>query len=115
MNIQSEIDYFSDLGLIDKARLLSRLMFELAEIVKLGDEASDVSRLRFANEINQRLSRLIYQLLSEDSARPQDDVIVRMLLGGRADKSTERIMHDAYRQVLSGFETHDATVLLNKS
>jgi hypothetical protein len=115
MNIQSEIEFFSDLGLVDKARFVARLIFEVTEEAKVGasDGGSDSSRLRFANEMNQRLARFSYQLLSEDTARPQDDVVIRMLLGARADKDAERIMQNAYRRVLTGFESFDTTVLLN--
>ena len=31
MNIQSEIEFFSDLGLVDKSRFIVRLMIEVAE------------------------------------------------------------------------------------
>ena len=79
---------------------------------RAGD-GHDVSRLRFSNEIIQRLSRFSYQLLSEDSARPSDDVVIRMLLGTRADKSAERIIHNAYRRVVTSFENFDTTVLVN--
>ena len=114
MNIQSEIEFFSDLGLIDKARFIVRLMFEITEEAKVGTSGGqDLSRLKFANEINQRLARFSYQLLSEDLARPADDVVIRMLLGTRADQNTERIMQNAYRRVLTSFETFDTTVLLN--
>jgi len=114
MNIQSEIEFFSDLGLIDKARFIVRLMIEVAEEAKVGaGDAHDLSRLRFANEIHQRLARFSYQLLSEDAARPQDDIMIRMLLGTRADKDSQRIMQNAYRRVLTGFESFDTTVLLN--
>ena len=116
MNIQSEIDFFSELGTIDKARFLSKLMSEISEEVKSGTvDAVDVTRLKFAVEINQRLARLIYQLLSEDLARPQDDVVIRMLLSTRADKATERLMHKAYSRVVTSFESHDTTVLLNST
>ena len=114
MNIQSEIEFFSDLGLVDKARFIARLLIEVAEEAKVGaGDGQDLSRLKFANEISQRLARFGYQLLSEDSARPQDDVMIRMLLGTRADKNAERIMQIAYRRVLMGFESFDTTVLLN--
>ena len=114
MNIQSEIEFFSELGLVDKARFVARLIFEVTEEAKVGaSDGSDVSRMRFANEMNQRLARFSYQLLSEDTARPQDDVMIRMLLGARADKDAERIMQNAYRRVLTGFESFDTTVLLN--
>ena len=76
-------------------------------------DGHDLSRLKFATEINQRLARFSYQLLSEDAARPQDEVVIRMLLGTRADKNAERIMQNAYRRVLTGFESFDTTVLLN--
>jgi hypothetical protein len=114
MNIQSEIEFFSELGLVDKARFITRLIIEVTEEAKLGAaDGSDAVRLRFANEINQRLARFSYQLLSEDPARPQDDVVIRMLLGGRADKHAERIMQNSYRRVLTSFESFDTTVLLN--
>jgi hypothetical protein len=112
VNIQSEIEFFSDMGLVDKARFIARLMCEIADEAKIGD-GNDALRLRFANEINQRLARFNYQILSEDTARPQDDVMIRMLLGTRADKNAERIVQNAYRRVLTGFESFDTTVLLN--
>ena len=114
MNIQSEIEFFSDLGLVDKARFVTRLIFEVAEEAKVGaGDGNDAMRLRFANEMNQRLARFTYQLLGEDPARPQDDIVIRMLLGTRADKNAERIMQNAYRRVLTSFESFDTTVLLN--
>jgi hypothetical protein len=112
MNIQSEIEFFSDLGLIDKARFITRLICEIAEEAKVGD-GNDAVRFRFANEMSQRLARFTYQLLGEDAARPQDDVVIRMLLGSRGDKNAQRIMHNAYRRVLTSFESFDTTVLLN--
>jgi len=114
MNIQSEIEFFSDLSLVDKARFIARLICEIAEEAKVGaGDGHDLARLRFANEMNQRLARFSYQLLSEDPARPLDDVVIRMLLGARADKMAERIMQNAYRRVLTTFESFDTTVLLN--
>jgi hypothetical protein len=114
MNIQSEIEFFSDLGLVDKARFIARLIGEVAEEAKVGaGDGHDATRLKFSNEMIQRLARFTYQLLSEDSARPQDDIMIRMLLGTRADKSAERIMQNAYRRVVTGFESFDTTVLLN--
>jgi hypothetical protein len=114
MNIQSEIEFFSDLGLVDRARFITRLMIEVAEEAKVGaGDGYETIRLKFANEINQRLARFSYQLLSEDNARPSDDVVIRMLLGVRADKNCERIIQNAYRRVLTSFESFDTTVLLN--
>jgi len=37
MNIQSEIEFFSDLGLVDKARFITRLICEIAEEAKIGN------------------------------------------------------------------------------
>ena len=114
MNIQSEIEFFSDLALIDKARFMSRLIGEVVEEAKVGGgDGQDLSRLRFSQEIIQRIARFAYQILSEDAARPADDVVIRMLLGARADKNAERIMRNAYRRVVANFESFDTTVLLN--
>jgi hypothetical protein len=114
MNIQSEIEFFSDLGLLDKARFIARLIYEISEEAKVGAVHGNVAlRFKFANEMNQRLARFLYQLLGEDASRPQDDVVIRMLLGARADKTAQRIMQNAYRRVLTGFESFDTTVLLN--
>jgi hypothetical protein len=114
MNIQSEIEFFADLGLIDKTRFVIRLLTEIAEEAKLGaGDGTDLQRHRFANEMTQRLARFAYQMLSEDPARPQDDVVIRMLLGARTDKNAERIMHNSYRRVLLGFESFDTTILMN--
>jgi hypothetical protein len=114
MNIQSEIDYFSDLALIDKARFVMRIICELAEEAKTGaSDASEAPNLKFIAEMCQRLARFSYQMLSEDTSRPPDDVVIRMLLGTRADKNTERIVQSAYRRVLTTFESFDTTVLLN--
>ncbi len=114
MNIQSEIEFFADLGLIDKARFILRVAFEIAEDAKTGGAGgAEAARYKFANEINQRLVRYSYQLISEDPQRPQDDVLIRMLLSARADKNAERIVHSAYRRVLNTFESFDTTVLLN--
>ena len=114
MNIQSEIEFFSDLGLVDKARFITRLIIEMTDEAKIGvGDGQDLSRLKFTNEMIQRLARFSYQILSEDRARPQDDVVIRMLLGTRADKNAERIMQQSYRRVLTSFECFDTTVLLN--
>jgi len=114
MNIQSEVEYFTDMGQIDKARFVTRVVCEIAEEAKLGPaDGTESVRLKFANEITQRLVRFTYQLLSEDPARPQDDVVIRMLLAARTDKQAERIVRNAYRRVLNSFESFDTTVLLN--
>ena len=56
MNLQSEIEYFVDLGLLDKARLLNMFLHELADEARStygpGTEAvHDTAHLRFVNEI----------------------------------------------------------------
>jgi hypothetical protein len=113
MNIQSEIEFFAELGGMDKARFVCRLIFEITEETKAG-EGAQAAYLRFAHELNQRLVRFCYQMLSDDASRPADDVILRMLLGARSDKVAERLIHKAYRRVLDGFESFDTTVLPGK-
>jgi hypothetical protein len=114
MNIQSEIEYFTDLSPIDKARFLLRILYEIAEEAKLAaGGGNEAARHRLALEMAQRLSRFSFELLSEDPHRPADDVVLRMLLARRVDKTAERMLRDAYRRVLTSFEGFDSTVLLN--
>ncbi len=114
MNIQSEIEFFVDLRPIDKARFVTSLIIELQEEAKGGEGSPEgTARLKFAADMSQRLARFACQLLSEDVKRPADEVMIRMLLAPRADKSSERLIQNAYLRVLTGFETYDTTVLLN--
>jgi hypothetical protein len=118
VNLQSEIEYFTELALLDKARLLNMFLHELAEEARAtygpgADAVHDGAHLRFVNEIVHRLTRLIEQLLAEDAARPADDVVLRMLLSPRADKEAERLIYNAYRRAIQGFESYDTTVLMN--
>lgn len=113
MNIQSEIEFFSELGMIDKARFMLAVAAEVAEEAKVGASGGELTRLKFTNEINQRVARFANQIISEDASRPQDDVIIRMLLSTRVDKEAERIVLNAYVRVLNSFESFDTTVLLN--
>ena len=119
MNLQSEIDYFNDLQPMDQARLLAVFLHELSVEARTtygpsADQVHDGARLRFVNEIVCRLARFIEQLLGEDQTRPGDDVIMRMLLSPRADQAAERIVMNAYRRAMHGFDRYDATVTMDK-
>jgi len=118
MNLQSEIDYFSELRMIDKARLLNLFLHELAEEARgtygaQSGEVHDAAHLLFCNELVHRLTRVIEQMMAEDAARPADDVLLRMLLSPRADKVAERLVFNAYRRAIQGFESFDTTVLMS--
>jgi hypothetical protein len=118
MNLQSEIEYFAELRLIDKARLLNNFLHELAEEARGtygpgNEQVHDAAHLRFANELVHRLTRVIEQLLAEDRARPADDIVLRMLLSPRADKIAERLVMNAYRRAIQGFESYDTTILMS--
>jgi len=117
MNLNSEIEYYRDLRLVDKARLLNLFLHELAEEARAtygpGSEVHDGAQLRFVNELYHRLTRVIEQLLAEEATRPADDVVLRMLLAPRADKLAERLVFNAYARAIQGFESYDTTVLMN--
>jgi hypothetical protein len=118
VNLQSEIEYFTELALLDKARLLNMFLHELAQEARTtyGPGTADVhdtAHLRFVNEIVHRLTRLVEQLLAEDAARPADEVVLRMLLSPRADKVAERLIFNSYRRAIQGFESYDTTVLMS--
>jgi len=118
MNLESEIQYFSELAYIDKARLLNLFLHELAEGARAtygaaADQVHDGLHLRFANELTHRLTRLVEQLLAQDDTRPTDDVVLRMLLAPRIDKVAEQLIYNAYARAIRGFESYDTTVLMN--
>ncbi len=117
MNLNSEIEFFTDLRLLDKARLLNLLLHELAEEARAtygpgSEQVHDGAHLRFVNELTHRLTRVVEQLLAEDATRPSDDVVLRMLLSPRADKVAERLVLNAYSRAIQGFESYDTTILM---
>jgi hypothetical protein len=116
MNLNSEIDFFGELRVVDKARLLNLFLHELAEEARStygpAEQVHDAAHLRFVNELVLRLTRVIEQLLAEDATRPADDVVLRMLLTPRADKVAERLVFNAYGRAIQGFESYDTTVLM---
>jgi hypothetical protein len=117
MNLPSEISYFSELGLQDKARLMASFLAELTTEARgtygpSQEVVHDAAHLRFTNEMCHRITRLIEQYLGDDNSRPADDVVVRMVLAPRADKSAERMVHNSYRRALQNFERYDTTVFM---
>ena len=118
MNLQSEIAYYSELGLADKARLMASFLAELTSEARATygaaqDSVHDATHLRFTNEMCNRVTRLIEQYLVDDNTRPADEVVLRMILSARADKTAERMVHNAYRRALQNLEKYDTTVFMN--
>ena len=118
MNLQSEIEYFSELQPLDQARLLTVFLHELTVEARStygagAEQVHDAARLRFVNEIVCRLARFLEQLLADDATRPADDVVMRMLLSPRADKAAERLVLNAYRRAMHGFDRYDTTVTMD--
>ncbi len=117
MNLQSEIQYFGELTAPNQARLLTLFLHELSVEARgtygpQPDQVVDGARLRFIVEIVTRLTRFIEQLLSDDHNRPQDEVLLRMLLAPRGDKTAERLVLNAYRRAIQGFDSNDTTVTM---
>ena len=118
MNLQSEIDYYTEIRVADKARLLASFLYELTSEARATYGASqesvhDGAHLRFCNEMTNRVSKLIEQYLGDDKSRPADDVVLRMLLSPRADKVSEKMVQSAYRRALQNFERYDTTVFMS--
>jgi hypothetical protein len=85
VNLQSEIQYYTEIRIADKARLMASFLAELTTEARATygpavDTVHDAARLRFANEICNRITKLIEQYLGDDKSRPADDVVLRMLL-----------------------------------
>jgi hypothetical protein len=117
VNLQSEISFYSEMGQLDKARLMASFLSELTIEARATygatlDAVHDPARLRFTNEMCNRITKLIEQYLGDDKSRPDDEVVIRMLLSGRADKVAEKMIHSAYRRALQNFERYDTTVFL---
>ena len=118
MNLQSEVTYYTEIGMQDKARLLASFLCELTVEARATygpslETVHDAARLRFTNEMCNRITKLIEQYLGDDKARPADEVVLRMLLSPRADKVAEKMIHAAYRRALQNFERYDTTVFLS--
>ena len=118
MNLQSEITYFSEMATPDKARLMASFLCELTGEARATygasqDAVHDAAHLRFVNEMCNRCSKLIEQYLGDDNTRPGDDVVLRMVLAPRADKTAEKMIHNAYRRALQNFERYDTTVFMS--
>ena len=118
MNLQSEISYFSEIGTQDKARLMASFLTELTAEARgtygaSQDAVHDAAHLRFVNEMCNRCTKLIEQYLGDDNSRPTDDVVIRMILSPRADKTAERMVFNAWRRALQNFERYDTTVFMN--
>jgi hypothetical protein len=118
VNLQSEIDYFSELPTLDQARLIAVFLYELTTEARGtygpgNDQVHDGARLRFVNEIVCRLARFLEQLLADDTSRPANDVVMRMLLAARTDKAAERLVMTAYRRAIHGFDRYDTTMTID--
>ncbi len=118
MNLQSEIDYFSELPPLDQARLVALFLHELTVEGRTTYGASVVqvhygARVRFINEIVCSMASFFEQLLADDHTRPADDVVMRMLLSPRADKAAERLVLNAYHRSIHGFDRYDTTVAMD--
>lgn len=105
MNIDSEIGHFAGMTSVDQARFVARLMYELTLEARNyyghgGEQPIDANRLRFLNEIQHRLTRFIEQILTDDPARPTDEVMIRLLLAPRAEKTIEALMHAAWSRTI---------------
>ena len=105
MNIESEIRNFKELSAIDKARFLARFMYELTLDGRNfyspnSTQDIDAGKLRFINEVQHRVTRFIEQILIDDPARSPDDMMLRLLLAPRAEKSIETLVHTAYARTI---------------
>jgi len=118
VNLQSEIAYYSEIRIADKARLMASFLSELTTEARAtygaaNDSVHDAAHLRFVNEMCNRITKLIEQYLGDDKSRPADEVVLRMVLSPRADKVAEKMVHTAYRRALQNFERYDTTVFMN--
>ncbi|HET9447067.1 MAG TPA: hypothetical protein VFO35_12440 [Steroidobacteraceae bacterium] len=105
MNLESEIRHFEGLSSLEKSRLLARFMYEMTLEARNfygagGEQPMDIHKLRFVNEVQQRVTRFIEQSLIDDPARSSDEMMLRLLLAPRAEKAIEGLVHSAYTRTI---------------
>jgi hypothetical protein len=105
MNLDSEIRHFEEMSSLEKSRLLARFMYELTLEARNyygsgGDQPIDPNKLRFINEVQHRVTRFIEQILIDDPARSSDEMMLRLLLAPRAEKTIEALVHAAYTRTI---------------
>ena len=105
MNLDSEIRHFEGLSSLEKSRLLARFMYEMTLEARNfygggGEQPMDIHKLRFINEVQQRVTRFIEQILIDDPARSSDEMMLRLLLAPRAEKAIEGLVHSAYTRTI---------------
>ena len=105
MNVESEVRHFTDQQPLDKARFLARFMYELTLEARNfygpgGERSIDPLHLRFINEIQHRITRFLEQILIDDPARPADEVLIRLLLAARKEKTVELMLHAAWARTV---------------
>ena len=105
MNIESEIKHFKDLSALEQSRFLARFMYEMTLEARNfyspnGNQDIDASKLRFINELQHRITRFIEQVLLDDPGRPSDDMMMRLMLAPRGEKTIEAMLHGAYARTI---------------
>jgi hypothetical protein len=104
MNLDSEIRHFEGLSSLEKSRLLARFMYEMTLEARNfyggGEQPMDIHKLRFINEVQQRVTRFIEQILIDDPARSSDEMMLRLLLAPRAEKAIEGLVLSAYTRTI---------------
>ena len=120
VNLQSEIEYFSDLQPVDQARLLAVFLHELAVEARStygagAEQVHDAARVCASSTRSSAAWRASSSSCWPTiTTRPADDVVMRMLLSPRADQAAERLVMNAYRRAMHGFDRYDATVAMDK-
>ena len=64
------------------------------------DRDVQLTALKWLNEIQHRLTRFIEQILADGPARPTNEVMIRLLLAPRAEKTIEDLMHAAWSRTI---------------
>ena len=76
-------------------------------------QVHDTAHLRFVNEIVHRLTRLIEQFLAEDAAARRTMWCCACCSRRARTRMAERLIFNAYRRAIQGFESYDTTVLMS--
>ncbi|HEX8735637.1 MAG TPA: hypothetical protein VF721_09965 [Pyrinomonadaceae bacterium] len=108
MKVEEALNFFSNLSNQERVEFLVRLGHELTiearDSYEIGTEnISNQSKIRRINEIQHRIFLEILALVKRNEKSYPDDVLMRMILEHREDKSFEAGIAQAFKRVADRF------------
>lgn len=106
MKVEEAIAVFASYSSNDKEELLSHLIYELTILMRDsyevgGDSLTNPQRARFINEVQHRVSALLWATLRHDPQPFPDEFLVRLVMEHQGDNVLERQLSNIFTRLLS--------------